>query len=646
MTFRIPPTPTYERDLERLEKVYRSAFFKLVRQLESVDPFDLVHQKLYESQIQQIIHIIHELTGESREWFEEHLTDAFSHAQASAMVTMGLSTSLVEAKGDTQFSLMSRNRIDSIISDTFSDVLKAHSVMEENLKQLVRNVQAEVLRENFTLQRNSLTAGRELRSALLEQGFSRSLLEEQWKGIVDARGRRWDLTTYTSMVAKTKLQQAQREGARLQALENDNDLAIISSHGAKDACRHFEGMIISMNGTVAGFKSLAELQASNLIFHPNCQHQVHPIGDIYALPKTVLEKAIKANESAEYALKNRDKIIREDNARRYRENKEKIARMRRRRNDRKRNSLLQKPPEKVFKFEPEKTKLYKDMMENLHKGKRLVDMEGESGMYVSPENVRDIFGDKVTKEGLLHVFNPDPSRYTTEFSRLVISGQPNLSVAELRVGVFDKNGKQVATVDRAIVKAGDRFIVKNELLEFDKSVQGSGLATNIYFKTEQLYKHIAKGKPVNIELLANLDVGTYAWSRHGFDFKDPDEIEYRRDALKNLIEENLDKRLKSGEFGKPKVDITKEQWKEMKPKLFQQELERMGYTDLAEIKHAWQFGALDDGRKYPIHTNGSEGHLGKYLMLRYDSWEGVKRLNQNHDSETIGNLYFERKGVV
>ncbi len=326
MAFNIPPEPEYERELAKLEKYYKKALKRIIKQLKDVDPHDLLTQSIYESQIRQLTYIIHELNNEALSWIEENLTDAFSHAQASALVTLGLAKDIVEAKGELKFSLMSQHRMEAIISDTFNDVLKAHSVMEQNLKQLVRDVQAEVLRENFIMQRGSTSSARELRSALLKEGFSETLIEEEWKGIIDASGRRWDLTTYVKTVAKTKLQQTQIEGARLQSLENENDLAIISDHGAKDACRFFEGMIISLEGKTRGFKTLTELRNSHLIFHPNCRHIVHPIGDIDALPKSIREAASKQEREAEKALENPQKIRREDNARRYKEAKKKRRR--------------------------------------------------------------------------------------------------------------------------------------------------------------------------------------------------------------------------------------------------------------------------------------------------------------------------------
>jgi hypothetical protein len=333
MSFTIPPTPTYKREIKELERVYKNALLSISKQLKSVEPEDLLRQEIYKSQISQITFILNELNQEARVWVEATLTEAFTHSQASALVTLGLADSLVEAKGKLQFSLMARKRIEAMIDDTFEDILQAHSKMDTNLKKLVREVQGEVLRNQIAMQRGTVTSAKELKSALIKEGFSKKLVDDNWVGIVDAGGRRWDLTTYTKMVARTKLQQVQIEGARIQALENDSDLAMISSHGAKDSCSQFEGVIVSLEGRSREYRTLGEVRGSGLIFHPNCQHSVHPIGDIEALPKKLKDKAESQQKKTEYAIKNADELKKQDNARRYKEQKEKREETKRKRKE-------------------------------------------------------------------------------------------------------------------------------------------------------------------------------------------------------------------------------------------------------------------------------------------------------------------------
>ena len=76
---------------------------------------------------------------------------------------------------------------------------------------------------------------------LTQQGLSKKLTDEAWVGIINNAGRRWNLSTYAEMVVRTKLQQAHVEGVRVETLERGVDLAVISSHGAKDAWRWLRG---------------------------------------------------------------------------------------------------------------------------------------------------------------------------------------------------------------------------------------------------------------------------------------------------------------------------------------------------------------------------------------------------------------------
>ena len=329
----IPPTPTYKKDLKKLEAVYKKALVDITNLLVATSPEDLLRRELYESTLRQITFLIAELNQEAKGFIKATLTDAFGHAQASALVTMGLASNLVEAKGKIGASLLAQTKIEAMIADTFEDILQAHSKMSLDLKKLVRQVQAEVLRANVVMHQGTVHSAKELKKALLAQGFSKSLVDDVWVGIVDAGGRRWDLTTYTQMVARTKLQQVQIEAARVAALENDTDLAVISSHGAKDACSHFEGLIISLEGRTEGYMTLEDVRNSGLIFHPNCQHTVHPIGDIDALPRKVVDKAGKANNTAFEALSDPDKLKREDNQRRYQEKKDRKEEIKRKRKE-------------------------------------------------------------------------------------------------------------------------------------------------------------------------------------------------------------------------------------------------------------------------------------------------------------------------
>jgi len=303
---------------------------------------------------------------------------------------------------------------------------------------------------------------------------------------------------------------------------------------------------------------------------------------------------------------------------------------------------------RVEPFDHTKTKHHKDVISNLTKGNKLVNSTSDK---IDVEAARDLFGEGTTEEGLLNVFNPNSSKYKIRFNSplKVQSVDGGASFAELSMSVEDFNDGQLATIRRTIVKRDGRYVIKHDYMEVDDNVQGEGIGTAIYYRSEQLYKTIANGSPVDIKTLANVDIGVYAWSRHGFDFVDPEMLELTKSKVTSKISKGIKSRASAGEFGKPGKDFTPLEWNnEIKPALIQKELQdTLGYNHIDDIKHAWQVGALDDGIVYSGYNGEEKLTFGKDILLNEsDSWNGVKKLNQDHDSELIGNMYYQYKGVT
>src|SRR5690606_30672601 len=79
---------------------------------------------------------------------------------------------------------------------------------------------------------------------------------------------------------------------------------IISSHGAKDACRFHEGRIIKLTANAPGpYPTIEQLRATNQIWHPNCKHTFTTISDLDALPDDVRTRAEKQHERGEAAIR-------------------------------------------------------------------------------------------------------------------------------------------------------------------------------------------------------------------------------------------------------------------------------------------------------------------------------------------------------
>lgn len=296
------PLPNYEKDVNTTVRIYRNAIQRVIVILQELATYGQTDKSISRAQMNSILNqlsvALAEVDSEAEAYVREEIEKAFVNGQAQTVVAIGEAKTMEEAASMASMSELSRSTVDAMIADTFEDLMYANNKMKRETIKMVRGMVAESMRT----------------SAAMNQGVNftkKSILERfQAEGniaIIDRRGRKWKLDTYAEMVTRSKMRQAHTEGSRVEALERDIDLAIISSHGAKDECRHYEGQVISMNGNTPGFITYDELYRSNLIFHPNCKHKLTPIRDVSLLPTEVRRKFEEGQKQAVKRLENKKK---------------------------------------------------------------------------------------------------------------------------------------------------------------------------------------------------------------------------------------------------------------------------------------------------------------------------------------------------
>ena len=286
----IPPIK-YDKDVERMAEYYQRSHLRvteeLVRLLETDSWNVLVSQEA--SLARQLQLIMHENDTAIHAEVDALIKKSHVAGQAQALLSLGEASTLAEATRGVSMSMFTQKSAEKMVQDTFEDVLALTSRTDKRIKQTVREISGEVLRMNAMNQSGLTDSRKAIMNQLLKKGFSKKITKD-FKGVTDSAGRKWVLKTYVNMLTKTKISQAYSEGVRSECVERGVDLAMISSHGAKDACRHFEGMVISMTGATAGYLTYDELRNSNKIFHPNCEHTITPLRDISLLPPQLQEK--------------------------------------------------------------------------------------------------------------------------------------------------------------------------------------------------------------------------------------------------------------------------------------------------------------------------------------------------------------------
>jgi Phage minor capsid protein 2 len=273
------PEPSYDKDVKRLLKGYtkarESVIMELLRLIESNSDGIKVNQQA--SILRQVDYILAQMNASIQATIEEGILASFTEGQAVLSYSVGDYNSLSDATENVAFSMLAKETIDAILQDTFDDLLTASNLTSKRIKRIVRRVVQEQMKNDMAQSKGRKVMKKGIIDELTKQGLSKSIKEEGFVGIVDSKGRKWELNRYVDMVVRSKYKQARVEGIRTKALEDDYDLAVVSSHGAKDKCRKYEGMIISVNGHTKGYPTYAELRKSGEIFHPNCKHTLYPI---------------------------------------------------------------------------------------------------------------------------------------------------------------------------------------------------------------------------------------------------------------------------------------------------------------------------------------------------------------------------------
>jgi hypothetical protein len=135
-------------------------------------------------------------------------------------------------------------------------------------------------------------------------------------GFVDARGRGWDLSSYTEMAMRTATGRAAVQGHIDRLQENGLDLVIVSdAPGECELCRPWEGKVLSSSAKDPDHPSLDQARAEGL-FHCNCRHSVSlyqegitkpygvtadPEGDAARQKQRYLERQVRASKRMEAA---------------------------------------------------------------------------------------------------------------------------------------------------------------------------------------------------------------------------------------------------------------------------------------------------------------------------------------------------------
>jgi hypothetical protein len=290
--------PNYDYEVNLLVEAYKRGVEKLLRELERVDITELSKAQS-RAMLASVSEILANLNEESRKWVEENVPMAARQGVAQALVDLAVVNTLTEAQTIVKFNRVNKALIEVVVADTYNDLLAVTKRIDDKVRIAVRKVTAEVLRDSLSAGIN----GRKTINREILAGLRKELSDSVNTGLIDATGRRWKPQDYVDMVTRTKLMESYSEAQTNEALSRDAFYGVISSHGAKDACRYHEGRIVKLTPDAPGsYPTKSELQATGQIFHPRCKHVISVIRNLDRLPVSVRDKADKQAEIGTKAI--------------------------------------------------------------------------------------------------------------------------------------------------------------------------------------------------------------------------------------------------------------------------------------------------------------------------------------------------------
>jgi hypothetical protein len=266
------PTPTYDYDISILLSYYRDALQKITNELNRIDLTNFERANLLVVQ-KEIADVLKELDVKTSAWVSSMIPKATEDGIIHSIIALGVADTVEEARKIVVFNRLNREFIKTAVADTQADLLQVSQNIDRKVRTTIRQVTAEAMRANLTQGINTTDS---IKRDILRD-LRTKLGDTINTGIIDAAGRRWKPEVYSEMVTRTKLAQAQRESAINDALGRDAYYGKISSHGAKDACRNWEGKIVKLTPDAPGDYTYYGSLPNREIFHPNCKHVISPV---------------------------------------------------------------------------------------------------------------------------------------------------------------------------------------------------------------------------------------------------------------------------------------------------------------------------------------------------------------------------------
>jgi hypothetical protein len=258
--------PNESQQIIDLIKVYTEAQQRLIK---------VIGQKhsrksnvMYERRIlAQTNDTLKQLITDSRLWTNSNVPRQYKKAVNKAVSdykAMG-----VKIEGFEAFSDIHNKEIDTLIRNTNNDFVTSTNFVGRSIRDNVRQISLDSITQ-------SRITGRSVRQT--REDLIQSFIDNNVTSMRTKNGRRINLDSYASMVARSTMTEVANQGVMKHLEANGKDLVIMSSHATTcPVCAPLQGRVYSISGNSKEYPPLdTAFTGVHANIHPNCRHVLRP----------------------------------------------------------------------------------------------------------------------------------------------------------------------------------------------------------------------------------------------------------------------------------------------------------------------------------------------------------------------------------
>jgi SPP1 gp7 family putative phage head morphogenesis protein len=224
------------------------------------------------AQLAEVEKLAQATDAQIRAWLSQHVPAGYFDGYFAASKKVKAPVLTYQAFLASDKTLFHREAVNMLLKDSYSDFARTMSQAVRGAERILTETARQQIRGQLIagdIQGQSIyKIAKDIRQTIAEDGF---------RVMIDRAGRKWQLTDYSEMLARTNLIKTANEGVANRLSELGYDLVEwMTGENACDICDPLDGEVFSLSGNSDQYPALDQQPPR----HPNCRCSLAPRPDL------------------------------------------------------------------------------------------------------------------------------------------------------------------------------------------------------------------------------------------------------------------------------------------------------------------------------------------------------------------------------